>query len=242
VRVDNALVLVHSPSVGPLTWAPIADRLTAQGRTAIVPALLDVADAAPPFWPRVVESVAAAVDDLPPELSIVLVAHSNAGLFVPLIVESSPRPVAGCVFVDAALPARSGPTAVVPPEMLDFLRAKITDGRLPQWTSWWDEADVAPMFPDPVTREAISAEQPRLPMSYYEQAVPVPVGWDRMPCSYLLFGPPYEEVADDARDRGWRVEQVPGEHLHQVVAPDAVTAAIVRLAAGATGAGRSEVA
>ena len=54
-------VLVHSPSVGRLTWAPVADRLEARGQESIVPSLLDVADAAAPFWPRAVEDVTAAM-------------------------------------------------------------------------------------------------------------------------------------------------------------------------------------
>ncbi|MGC1211908.1 MAG: hypothetical protein WA890_11670, partial [Micromonospora sp.] len=86
-----------------------------------------------------------------------------------------------------------------PPELLDFLRPKATGGRLPQWTAWWDESDVAPMFPDPQTRRVVSAEQPRLPLSYYEEKVPVPDGWDNAACGYLLFGPPYEQAAQDAR-------------------------------------------
>jgi hypothetical protein len=94
------------------------------------------------------------------------VAHSNAGLFVPVIVEAISHPVVGCLFVDAALPSPAGPTPVATPELLDFLRPKASGGRLPQWTRWWDESDVAPMFPDEQTRGAVSAEQPRLPLSY----------------------------------------------------------------------------
>jgi hypothetical protein len=188
-----AFVLVHSPSVGPSTWAPVATRLRDLGAVAVVPSLVDVADAEPPFWPRVAELVGAAIEQLPPGQSVVLVGHSNAGLFLPVIVAAATRPVAGCHFVDAALPSRGGPTPVVPPELLDFLRRKVTGGRLPQWTAWWDEADIAPMFPDPRTRASVSAEQPQLPLSYYEQHIPVPDGWDKRPCGYLLFGAPYEE-------------------------------------------------
>lgn len=225
--VDAVLVLVHSPSVGPLTWQPVAERLSAAGHVAVVPSLLGVADAGPPFWPAVAGSVSAAVPD---DVPLVLVAHSNAGLFVPTIVEAIGGRVAGCLFVDASLPARSGPTPVAAPQLLDMLRPMAAGGRLPQWTSWFDEDDVAPMFPDPRTRQAVSGEQPRLPLSYYEQELPVPAGWETMPCGYLLFGPPYEDVAKDARDRGWDVEHVPGRHLHQIVDPDAVTARIVTTA------------
>ncbi len=188
--MQPVFVLVHSPSVGPLTWAPVAARLDAQEFPSIVPSLIDVADSDPPFWPRVVEHVTAVMSRLDPDRQVLLVAHSNAGLFIPLLVTHATRPVRGCVFVDAALPAPAGPTPVAPTELLDFLRTRAIDGRLPPWTEWWDEEDVAPMFPDPQTRAEVTAEQPRLPLTYYEQAVPVPAGWDDRPCGYLLFGPP----------------------------------------------------
>ncbi|MDI6106075.1 alpha/beta hydrolase [Actinoplanes sp. NEAU-A12] len=197
-----------------------------------MPSLLGVADAGPPFAPAVAATVAEAIGELETGRAVVLVAHSNAGLFVPAIVEASPRPVAGCLFVDAALPSPDGPTPVAPAELLDFLRPKVTGGRLPQWTDWWDDSDIAPMFPDAQTRAAVSAEQPRLPLSYYEATVRSPAGWDDRPCGYLLFGPPYEPVADEAARRGWSVEHVPGLHLHQLVDPESVTARILTMTAG----------
>ena len=227
--MDHAFVLVHSPSVGPLTWAPIKKRLHDSGAVTIVPTLVAVADAEPPFWQKVAELTREAIDTLPADQPIVIVAHSNAGLFVPAVVAAAPRPVTGCIFVDAALPSTSGPTAVAPPELLDFLRPKANGGRLPQWTEWWDDADIAPMFPDADVRRAVSAEQPRLPLSYYEEQVPVPAGWDSRPCAYLLFGPPYDAMARDAAQRGWVVKEDAGLHLHQLVDPDAVTRSIIAI-------------
>lgn len=213
-------VLVHSPSVGPSTWDPVARELAAAGREVRVPSLLNVCSGDPPFWPRVAGAVR---DDLdahaPAGTPVALVAHSNAGLFLPVIRAGLGRPVTASVFVDAGLPARSGSTPVAPPDFLEFLRPRAVDGVLPRWTDWWDEADVAPMFPDPATRRTIVEEQPTLPLSYYEQRIPVPEGWDDHPCSYLLFGPAYEDAAAEARARGWRVAHLPGEHLHQVVDP-----------------------
>ncbi|MEJ3742824.1 alpha/beta hydrolase [Actinomycetes bacterium KLBMP 9797] len=230
--MEPAFVLVHSLLLGPLTWGPVAARLTASGAAAVVPSLVHVTDADdPPFWPRVAAAVNDAVSYLPQGQPVVLVAHSNAGLTVPVVVRAARRPVAGCLFVDASLPSRAGPTPAASPERLTYLRTMVTDGRLPQWTTWWDEDDVAPLFPDPQTRSTVSAEQPRLPLSYYEQQIPVPAGWDHRPCGYLLFGPPYDRMAQQARERGWDVNELPGGHLHQLVDPEAVTARIVAMSA-----------
>ncbi|HWB35340.1 MAG TPA: alpha/beta hydrolase [Rugosimonospora sp.] len=224
-----AYVLMHSLLLGPLTWAPVAARLRATGAATVVPSFLDVTVGDPPFWPRVVETVDEAVAQLPPDRPVLLVAHSNAGVFVPVVAAGCRRAVAGCLFVDARLPARVGPTPAASPERLDTLRAMATGGRLPPWTAWWDEDEVAALFPDAHSRAAISAEQPRLPLSYYEQEVPAPDGWDDRPCGYLAFGPPYDRMAEDARERGWDVDQIAGGHLHQVVDPDAVAARIAAM-------------
>jgi hypothetical protein len=228
-------VLVHSPSVGPATWMPVAKRLTALGHTARVPVLTAVGDGGPPFWPSVVDGVLGHLADVPPEQPVVLVVHSNAGLFLPLIRRAVRQPVLACVFVDAAMPARGGQTAVAPDEGLRMLRGLVdSDGLLPQWTEWWDEADVAPMFPDPATRRLVSGEQPRLPLSYYEQSIPVPADWDDCPVvAYVVFGPPYDAQVEQARERGWAVFHLPGAHLHQIVEPDAVADLILSTALSA---------
>ncbi|MBE1491275.1 alpha/beta fold hydrolase [Plantactinospora soyae] len=224
------VVLVHSPSVGPATWQPVATELRASGRDVAVPSLLEVGAGDPPYWPRVVDAVRDELSGIAPDRPVVLVAHSNAGLFIPVIRAGLVQPVVASVFVDAALPATSGSTAVVPPDRLDALRALAgPDGRLPRWTDWFDEVDVAPMFPDPATRRAVTDEQPRLPLAYYQHPVPVTPGWDDHPCGYLRFSPAYEQPAAEAAGRGWPVLTVPGRHLHQLVDPGAVGSAIRRL-------------
>jgi hypothetical protein len=230
--VDAAFVLVHSPLVGPLTWAPVAATLTASGVAAVVPSLLGVTDAAPPFWPGIARRVADAAAGLPAGVPLVVAAHSNAGYFVPVIVEALRAPVAGCMFVDGALPARTGPTRVVSSSLPDRLRAAATGGRLPPWTDWWPDADIARLIPDPGTRRAVVAEQPRLPLAYYQQEIPVPAGWDAAPCGYLWFSEHYAPRARDARERGWRVEHLPGQHLHQLVDPEAVAARLIAMTGG----------
>ncbi|OIK07472.1 alpha/beta hydrolase [Streptomyces monashensis] len=229
--MQTTFVLVHSPSVGPSTWRPVAAHLLAAGHRVHVPSLLHIGTGEPPFWPRVAGAVRDDVRHVRADSPLVLVVHSNAGLFLPVIRAALDRPVAGSVFVDAALPARAGATPVAAPELLDLLRPRAVDGRLPRWTDWWEEADVAPMFTDPVMRKTVVEEQPTLPLSYYEQHIPVPAGWDDHPCSYLLFGPPYDDLATEARARGWRVAHLPGAHLHQIVDPAGTARRLVELAA-----------
>jgi hypothetical protein len=224
--VMTAYVLMHSPLVGPATWGPVARRLP----NAVVPSFLHLAEAEPPFWPLVADAVAAAVAALPSETEVVLVAHSNAGRFMPVVVDAIEHPVKSCVFVDASLPAREGPTDAVAPALLEIVRQKAEDGLLPPWSQWWDEADIAPLFPDVDVMRLVCDEQPRLPLSFFEQHIPAPAGWDDRPCGYLMFGTGGDDnKAADARERGWQVEHMSGLHLHQLVDPDAVAATLRKL-------------
>lgn len=224
-------VLIHSPSVGPSTWSPVAERLRESGWDVTVPSLLDVGAGGPPFWPRVVAAVGAGLAQSDPDQPLVLVTHSNAGVFMPVLQRGLERHIACSIFADATMPASRGHTPIAGAEILSFLRGLADpDGRLPRWTDWWDEQDVAPMFADPKLREVITAEQPRLPLAYYYEQVPVPDGWDDHPCGYLLFSPGYEDQANQARQRGWTVRSAPGEHLHQIVDPDGVAEILLELA------------
>ncbi|MFG2526202.1 alpha/beta hydrolase [Streptomyces sp. NPDC048527] len=208
----------------------MAEHLTAAGYQVRVPSLLRIGAGAPPFWPRIVNAVRDDLRQVSAGSPVTLVAHSNAGLFLPAIRSGLDHPVTSSIFVDAALPAQIGPTAVASPELLEFLSPMAVNGRLPRWTDWWDEADVAPMFSDPKVRQTVIEEQPALPLSYYEQHIPVPDGWDDHPCSYLLFGPPYDDLSAEARERGWRVAHLPGAHLHQIIDPAGTARHLVELA------------
>jgi pimeloyl-ACP methyl ester carboxylesterase len=232
--VSVVFVLVHSPSVGPSSWAPVSAALERLGAASCIPSLLGIADTDPPFWPQVIHRVTTEIRQLPADTEIVLVAHSNAGLFVPLLVDAAPRRVAGCVFVDASVAPSSGQIAVAEPEMLTFLQPLAVDGVLPPWTRWWPEDDVAVMFPDEETRAAFQAEEPRLPLSYYQQQIPIPPGWDDRPGAFLRFGPAYDEMAAEATKRGWPVATLAGEHLHQLVDPAGVASQLVSWASQMT--------
>ena len=63
------------------------------------------------------------------------------------------------------------------------------------------------------------AEFPRVPLSFFHAHVPVPSGWTKGACAYVLLGDPYRHDADEAGARGWRVVELLGSHLDLVTDP-----------------------
>src|SRR5436309_1380906 len=98
-------VLVHSPLVGPGTWAPVARELAGAGCAVTVPSLLRVAEGGPPYWPRVAAAVADAVAGGPAGTGqqLVLAVHSNAGVFLPVIRQALAARPSCSLFVDATV-------------------------------------------------------------------------------------------------------------------------------------------
>jgi hypothetical protein len=186
------------------------------------------------------EFLAHLLREVPRGRDVVLVPHSNAGLYVPAV--SAVRDVVAAVLVDAALPPAGGPAPVAPPELLGGLDRLVgSDGVLPPWTDWWDEAQLAPLFPDAATRSAVEADQPRVPLEYLRGTVPVPDGWTSLPAAYLAFGETYAAERDRAAGWGWPVRTLAGAHLHPVVDPEAVAAAVLGLLAEVGQSGRTAV-
>jgi hypothetical protein len=166
-----------------------------------------------------------------PDGELVLVPHSNAGLYVPALAEG--RDVTAIVFVDAALPSGDGGTTpVAPVGLVDFLRTLADDhGMLPPWTRWWDEPSLDALFPDDETRQRVQAEERSLPLSYFTGAVPTPP-WDHLRCAYLAFGDTYRDEVAQARSADWPVEVVDGGHLEMLHCPERVARRVVALAEG----------
>jgi hypothetical protein len=219
--MKTTLALLPSPLLGPSVWAPVAERLERRGRRVTV--------AHAPDTPRTAQDVLEAfVASVPKDRELVLVPHSNAGLYVPAL--SRRRNVAGAVFVDAALPPGRGDAALAPAALYELLRRRADQaGVLPPWTQWWDDADVAALFPDRQSRSAVEAEQPRVPLSYFEQRVEVPSGWTDLPAAYLAFGDTYAEEILRAQTYGWPVTRLGGLHLHMLVEPDSVATTVADL-------------
>lgn len=223
------LALLPSPLLGPVVWQPVAASLTAQGWQVVTGT---VGRTGAPRTPQdVLDAFLAA---LPDDQELVLVPHSNAGLYVPAV--AARRRVVGCVFVDALVPPRHGRVPIAPPEVLDALRAKAdVDGVLPPWTGWWAEDEVAALFPDEGVRRQVEREQQRLPLSYFEGSLAVPAGWAERPGAYLAFGDTYARDRAEASRRAWPVVTLPGRHLHMLVEPEQVAAQIDALVTSSTG-------
>ena len=251
---ETLLVLLPSPLLGPSVWSPVAERLGSAGwSVAVCRQGRPVSTAG--------DALAGFLDTVPPERPVVLVPHSNAGLFVPEIARQ--RHVVATVFVDAALPqpligseigreigreiaqpgspqrtrgaisrTTRGETPLAPAELLGLLEGLADDdGLLPPWTQWWPDADIEALFPDRATRLRVESEQQRLPLAYFRDTLAVAAGWTDSPNAYLAFGDTYADERARAREWQWPVSTLDGAHLHMLVAPDAVAAAVVGLLA-----------
>jgi hypothetical protein len=143
----------------------------------------------------VLDAVTAAADDR----AVVLVPHSNAGLYAPHL--SSLVDVKATVFVDAALPdpeLADRETPLAPPAFVDFLRDLADErGVLPPWTEWWGDA-IDDLFPDADVRREVEREQQRLPLTYFTSRIPVPAGWTARPASYLITSLPRSSTRSSA--------------------------------------------
>ena len=212
------LALLASPLLGPAVWARVAAELRARGWEVVQPA------AYPPVTDPS-EVLAHLVRELPGDLPLVLVPHSNAGLYAGALAAA--LPVAAVVFADAGLPAEASTTPSAPHEFRDFLATLAgADGFLPPWTHWWPVEETAALFPDESARAAVEREQQRLPLSYFDGAVPSPAGWEKLPAAYLAFGDAYAAERAAATARGWPARTLAGGHLLPLAEPEAVSTAI----------------
>jgi hypothetical protein len=224
-RTLPVFVLLASVFIGPAAWEPVAQALRLRGQEAIVSPSPD--KRAPK---TAAEAIRQYADPIPADRQVVLVAHSNAGNFVPSLV--SEFGVAAIVFVDSLIPVEAGLQTVVPVDrVLDLERLANADGYLPIWSNWFDEDDVDQLFMDPATRVEIESCMPTIPASYLRSSIAVEAGWDSIRAGFLAFGETYAAEKERARQKGWPVVELEGQHLHILQAPDEVAEVICRLAA-----------
>jgi hypothetical protein len=230
--MTELIVLLHAPVLGPGSWAPVRDELTAAGRAVVVPSLTGFTAGGPPYGPRLAGLCAGQIAGQIAAAGgtgadrVVLVAHSGAGAFVPQVAGTLGAGRVDAVFADAGLPA-AGPTPVVDGAFLPYLRQIARDGLVPPWPEWFPQEDPAQVFPTERARAAVASEARAIPLAFFEEELPG--GRAPQAAGYLLFSPGYRAEADEARRRGWPVTELPGSHLHPLVDPAGVAAALTEL-------------
>jgi hypothetical protein len=200
--------LIHSPIVGPLTWALVAEELERRGEKALVPALAN-GEEEEPYWKQHAESLAEFFGGLVAERQV-LVAHSGAGPILPALAQQIGKPAA-YIFVDASLPedeaSRLDQLAAELPEAATALERMLAAGqRAPDWS----DSDLRHEIPDARLRRRVLAELTPRPARFYEEPIAVFEGWPDAPCGYLQFSPAYERPGAQARERGWAYRRLEG--------------------------------
>ena len=215
--------MIHSPLVGPMTLEPLGARLHELGFQVAVPDLREALTGPRPHWRGILAlacSAASSVD--------VIVAHSGAGVLMPLLAEQlSPKLVA---FVDAVVPG-DGLTYQASGPFIEFIDS-LSHGRplLPPWHEWWGDDVTARLIPDADLRRQIAADTPRVPRSFYDDPVPLPTGWmTRHGCCFLQLSPAYDDDWARAAAYGWPTARMAGQHLDVAVKPIAVGESLMSL-------------
>jgi len=225
-----ALVLAHSPLVGPASWGALPDVLRARGHDVVVVDVTD--DDQPPFAQRYVARAATQVREAVGARPVVLVGHSGAGYLLPMVGAARRAlrsRVAAYVFLDAGLPpARPSSRldllaveAAGDDEWLAGFRAELAaGGRYPAWTG----ADLAGLVPDDERRQALVASlRPRTEPFFLEPLAVAP-DWPDAPCGMVRLSGSYDQPARVARSRGWPVVtgDPAGGHFAPCVVPETV--------------------
>jgi hypothetical protein len=153
-------------------------------------------------------------------LAELVVGHSGAGAFLPVIAQNSNARVT--VFVDAVLPDSDGP--YLPSKDFTALldRLDVTDGLLPPWNDWWTPEVMARLVPDDALRRRLVDEIVRVPRSFYDASIDLPQSWFSRPSGYLQLSPAYDAEATRADHWGWPIVRLDGTHLDVAVRPDVV--------------------
>jgi hypothetical protein len=220
-------VLIHSPLVGPYTWTPVAETLRQRGIETIVPTLTNDSDPIVPFWKQHALAVCKALETVPLDQPLILVAHSGSGPLLPAIREGLVRRIADYLFVDAGLPenGKSRLDLFGDAEGVAQFRENAVNGMIQPWTD--DDLRVA--IPDDAIRQKFVAEFRPMPLEVYEEKLPVFATWPDAPCGYLQFTSTYDPAAEQAQRAGWPYCRIEAEHFHMLVAPSTVADAMLDL-------------
>lgn len=235
-------VLVHSPLVGVLSWAHVANVLWEREIGVVVPGLHHdpkVWRAGKPYWQQHVEQICASIAELPtegpdavdPAEEVVLVGHSAAGVLLPAIGDALDRPVAAYIFCDADLPidGKSRFDLFDSEEEAEGFRRAAVDEMLPPFP----EEVLRAAVPDAGVRAQFMEDLRSTPLEVYEEPIPLPATWPDAPVAYLGFGKSrksYSASVKRVNEEKWVFSEIEGAHFHMLVDPDRVAKALLQLA------------
>jgi hypothetical protein len=222
-------LLVHSPLLGPGSWAAVAADLQGAGDTVVVPDLRPALTGGPGYAERQAALAAEAALAEP----VVVAGHSGAGPLLPSVVAALAErgaPVERCVFVDAGLPhpGRSR-HSTLPPTLASHLDALSEDGVVPPWPQWWSAEELAEVLPDAEVRAALDADCPAMPVELFTE--PLPPHDALPPTGYVQLSDGYADPAAAAEADGWPVIRLALDHLALLTRPDEVGSGLRRVLA-----------
>ena len=200
--------LLHSPFVtSASSWGTLPVALADLGHEVVV------VDADAATMPK--EYAWAAVAQLP-DSPLVLVAHSGAGLLVPVIAARRDHTwIRGAIFLDASLPGPTGESRLAalrrrrPDEAAELARTLYAGG------SWPAPDEAGWESVTPVPRD----------LAFHGEPIPVPAaGWGALPWAYLRTSEAYDEEAAAAEASGHLVVRRDGGHFAAAEASVAVAA------------------
>jgi nitrite reductase/ring-hydroxylating ferredoxin subunit len=211
----TAILLLHSPLVGPTSLQPLADALVSRGHVAIVP---DVRGAS--TW----EALASAAVSEAQALGVApdaVMGHSGAGAVLPIV--GAALGARRIVFIDAVVPPESGNWT-----QTDVMRSRLNtmagaDRLLPVWPDWWNPNMMRRLVPDDSLRSAIALECRPVSLDLYDSEAAQPDGWSSAEsCVYIQLSSAYIDEASEAQARAWPVFSNEGHHLDTATRPELV--------------------
>lgn len=227
VAAHPLFVLVHSPLVGPYSWALVADALRRRDNVVVIPEVRSLEHEGPPYWQRHVEAISQTIRSKQPE-EVVLVGHSGAGRLLPVAGHDGSFNVAAYVFVDSDIPTRTESRFdAMPDEVSQQFRDSAEGGMLLPWPEEIFEQEIA----DARIRKRLLSEVSPLPLAVYEEAVPLPSDWPDAKCAYIRTSDRYPEAEAIAGARNWEIHRFDGNHFHILVAPQEVASVLIQIAA-----------
>jgi hypothetical protein len=222
----NTVILIHSPVTTPAVWEPVGAALRNRDVRVLVPDLNGDDNVDEPLWQQHIRAASVSIAGLAAGTQFILVGHSGAGPLLPAIREFVGRPTAGYIFVDAGLPENGG-SQIDGPFGPQLRAIYSSGGRYPNWS----DEDLREAVPDEGMRRWLLQQVRRQPLRFWREVIPVEDGWPDAPCAYLRFSlnPAYEAPASEAQRLGWAYAELPGDHFHMLVEPNAVADRLIGL-------------